>query len=850
MINLYDILEASNGQLFGEPAAQIFTDFCLDSAQAVSETLYVALRTDFGDGHAQIPEAIQKGATGVLCVRPPDCDTTGVSVVLVRDVEEALSAWTRYVLHKMNARVIAVAGASGKSVALAALGRILALRYPTQAVSVDVNGRLSLPLSLAKMTSPQRLVVLKFSASQAGEMNAMIATAQPEVGVILHSTGLPTDAPPPGAPLETDYDALLKALPQRGLLVLNYDSEQVRGLGVRTNAGVRTVGMESFGADMMAYNLVIGPQGTGFDLRVGGDRQMGRWTPLLGKHHLYGVMAALTIGLHFEISLEDALKAITELRPLPGRMNAMLGVEDCLLIDDTFSATPQSAVAALDWLKAVKGSAGRTIFILGDMDQLGARSVFGHRSVGRRAAEVADVLITQGKEAAYAARAALDQGMPAEHIHITYNVQDALSVLRRHYILTAEDTVLVKGGPTARMELVTQALLKSPDDQAQLPRQNRLSARIDLMQPTELSWVEIDTAAIADNVRALKALIGPDVTLMAVVKSDAYGHGAIAVSRTALLNGAAYLGVSSMNEALELRDAGIDAPILTLNYTPVHLVRQAVLNDITLTAYDLDLARAYDRAAAEVNARLKIHFKVDTGMGRLGALPDQTTTLFRYLTALRQLQIEGIYTHFAAADSDPEFTARQLALFRSVVRPLQATTGFRFKFMHAANSAGVLSSKDSHLNLVRVGMAMYGLSPSEMVRVPDTFRPAMTWKTLVAQVKTLPAGHGVGYGSTYVTQKEERVAILPVGYGDGFRRAPQNWGEVLVHGRRAPILGRVSMEKTVISVAHIPEVTVGDEVVLLGRQGSEYLSADEIAQRLGTINYEVLCAVLPRVSRR
>lgn len=849
MISLYDILEASNGQLFGEPSAQIFTDFCLDAAQAGPEMLFIALRTDYGDGHAAIPEAVQNGASGVLCTRPPDCDTSNVSVVLVRDTEEALIAWAHYLLRKLGARVIAVTGASGKSIAVEAIGRILALRHPTHAALVEITGRLSIPLSLAKITAPPRYVVLKFSAAQIGELNVMFQTAQPEIGVIMYGDALPSDPSSAGDPDTSEHEALLKVLPKTGLLVLNNDSDPIRVLGTRTAAKVKTVGIDNFGADMMALNLVIGPDGTGFDLRVGSERHMGRWTPLLGKHHLYGVMAALTIGQHCDVPLEEAFKALTSLHPLPGRMSALAGLNDALLIDDSYSATPQSTLAALDWLSAIKAATGRTFLLLGDIDNLGTRSSFGHRSVGRRAAEVVDVLITQGKDAAYAARAALDHGMAAEHIHITYNEQDTLTLLHRHYTLSADDTLLIKGGPSARMELVTQALLKTPEDRVRLPRQNRQWSRVDFSQPARLTWVEIDTAALAANVRALKALVGTEVTLMAVVKSDAYGHGAVAVSRTALLNGASYLAVSSIAEALELRDAGIDAPILTLNYTPVYLIRQAIRQDITLTLYDLDLARAYNRAAAEISGRLKVHFKIDTGMGRLGALPDQTTTIFRHLTALRHLDIEGIYTHFSSADVDKDYTAQQLNQFRGIVRPLQATTGIRFRYTHAANSAAVLASKDTHLNLVRVGLAMYGLHPSDTLRLPEAFQPVMSWKTVVAQVKTLPAGHPVGYANTYVTQRAERIAVLPVGYGDGFRRAPQHWGEVLIQGRRAPILGRVSMEKTVISVDHIPEVSIGDEVVLLGRQGDQRITAEDIGQRLGTNNYEIVCSVLPRIAR-
>ncbi|RMF80958.1 MAG: alanine racemase [Chloroflexi bacterium] len=363
------------------------------------------------------------------------------------------------------------------------------------------------------------------------------------------------------------------------------------------------------------------------------------------------------------------------------------------------------------------------------------------------------------------------------------------------------------------------------------------------------SRVEIDLDALAVNVRELKQIVGDDVTLMAVVKANGYGHGAVAVSRVALRNGADYLGVSSMVEALELRDAGIAAPILVLSYTPVALVGDAVRQGITLTLYDFALAEAYNRLAAQMGRRLNVHIKVDTGMGRLGVVNGAAVAFVEAVATLPHLELEGIYTHFSVADERSAYTDEQAENFRRILYDLK-TAGYAFHYYHAANSAATLASSDNHFNMVRVGLAMYGLSPSKTVAVPPTFRPVMSWKTVIAQVKTLPAGHPVGYGNTYRTQSEERIAIIPVGYADGLRRAPQTWRHVLVHGQPAPLVGRVSMEKTAISVSHIADVAIGDEVVLLGKQGQAYITAEQIGAWLGTINYEVVTSILPRVWRQ
>lgn len=365
------------------------------------------------------------------------------------------------------------------------------------------------------------------------------------------------------------------------------------------------------------------------------------------------------------------------------------------------------------------------------------------------------------------------------------------------------------------------------------------------LRPT---WVEFNPEAIAHNVRRLKQIVGEHVALMAVVKADGYGHGASAVARAALSNGASHLAVANLEEALLLREAGIRAPLLILSYADPAALPLALEYNLTLTVYDSGLAVAYERAAQRANRQLPVHVKIDTGMGRLGLLPDQARAFLADVSALGGLRLEGVYTHFSVADEDPLYTAEQARLFRSVVEPVRAA-GIHLPYVHAANSAATLVSPALHFDLVRVGLAMYGLAPSQQVPLPADFQPALAWKTVIASLKTLPTGHPVGYGNTYITGDSEHIAVIPVGYADGLRRAPAHYGEVLVRGKSAPIIGRISMEKSMINVSHIPECQIGDEVVVLGAQQGERITAEDIAQRLGTINYEVVCSILPRVSR-
>jgi alanine racemase len=850
MISLYDVLEASNGQLFGEPAAQLFEDFCIDADAETTNRLFVALRTEHGDTHQYIPDAIARGVSGVICSRPPDYDTTGVSVILVRDTIDALLLWSHYILGKYGTKVIGVSGSAGKSTAIYAVSQALRTRYSVHVGDFDHSGRIGVPLSLARLDSSHKFAVLRLDALQPGGMAAMVQAVQPEVAVMTDVDIYNSENFDSPEQIAAEMSILVDYLSPGGLAVLNYDDDFVRAMEQNTRADVRTVGIQSFGADLIAYNIVVEPNGVGFDLRYGDERHVSEWIPLLGRHHLYSAMMALSVGLHFDIPLEHSIEAISSLEPLPGRMNPLQGVNGCLLVDDTYSANPQSTLAALDWLQSVKDKRSRTFFVFADMDVTGKYSQVGHRTIGLKASDIADYIITQGTEASLTARAALDHGMDASSLHSTYATQDTVAALLNGFELTGDDIVLVKGGKASRMERVTRALLENPDDGALLVRQTADHEQISLSQPSRLSWVEIDNNALANNVQRLKSLIGDHVTLMAMVKADAYGHGAVQTAQTALLNGAEYLGVSSLEEATELRAAGIVAPILTTNHIPVHMIRQAIQQDITVTIFDLSLARAYDRVARELDKKVRVHIKIDSGMGRLGILPEETVGMFRHIANMQHLDVEGIYTHFSVADDDFDYTNEQLDVFNNVVRPLQATTGFKFKYIHAANSAAIIAHPKAHFNMVRAGIAMYGLHPSNTVQLPDGFIPVMAWKTFVVQVKILPSGHPVGYGNTYTTSYDEKIAILPVGYGDGFRRSPKSWSEVLIHGQRARIIGRVSMEKVAISVAHIPDVSIGDEVVLLGRQRDQLLTAEEIADWLDTTNYEVTCSILPRVPRR
>lgn len=358
----------------------------------------------------------------------------------------------------------------------------------------------------------------------------------------------------------------------------------------------------------------------------------------------------------------------------------------------------------------------------------------------------------------------------------------------------------------------------------------------------------IDLSAVAASIRGIRGLVGPRVRIMAVVKADGYGHGAVRVAQTALGSGAEHLGVAYAQEAVEIRRAGLTAPILVLGAAPPESVEALLKYDLAQSVCDTDIPRALS-AGSPADRPAKVHVKVDTGMGRIGVAPADVPDYVAFLQRLPNIEIEGIFTHFPKSDeADPGFSNKQIETFTALLADL-SSRGVTIPIRHMANSGGVLAFPKSYLDLVRPGIMIYGLYPSREVKRSIPLAPAMTLVTRIRFLKRVPAGTPVSYGGTYVTSAETDVATLPIGYADGYRRLLSNNYEVLVRGRRAPVIGRVCMDMTMIDVTHIAGAAVGDEVVLMGRQGDAEISIDEMADTLSTINYEITCLVGKRVPR-
>ncbi len=359
------------------------------------------------------------------------------------------------------------------------------------------------------------------------------------------------------------------------------------------------------------------------------------------------------------------------------------------------------------------------------------------------------------------------------------------------------------------------------------------------------TWVEVDLETLKNNLKIIQEI--SKTPLMAVVKANGYGHGFMPITLAAEDAGVSWFGVARPRMAVKMRENGIQSKILVLGYIAPERIEEMICLDISLTIWTRNHLTLVARAAEKCQRTAKVHLLVDSGMGRLGCLPPEAHDLARAITEQEGVELEGLFSHLARADeADPTTTHKQEEVFQGVIKELK-DANLLPAIIHMANSAGTLAHPSTRFQLTRPGIIIYGLAPSPEVPLPQGIKPILSWKSVLAAIKDLPPGHGVSYGHAYVTKTQERIGVVPVGYADGYRRVAGS--SVLINGVKVPIIGRVCMDQFMVKLENVPNAQVGDEVVLIGSQGNEEISADDLARTWDTINYEVTCSIGARVPR-
>lgn len=363
------------------------------------------------------------------------------------------------------------------------------------------------------------------------------------------------------------------------------------------------------------------------------------------------------------------------------------------------------------------------------------------------------------------------------------------------------------------------------------------------------SQAVVDLNAYAHNLTVVRNLIPRECQIMAIVKANAYGHGAVRIAQRALAEGVSMLGVANVEEGIELRAAGIDAPIVVLMQPPPAAIALAVEYGLSLTLSDTKSSERVGELARRANRIVSVHAKVDTGMGRQGFALANAVNEMLFLTRISHIDIEGVATHFPVADvTKSPFTADQVKVFRQLLKQLEKE-GVPYEVAHAANSAGIINCPASALDMVRPGLMTYGVWPTDQPPEHNRLEPVLRWEAPIVLIKEIPAGTSIGYGRTYIAGKAMRAAIVAVGYADGYKHGLSNRGEVLIQGKRCLVRGTVSMDQIVVDVSHVPEANPGDMAVLIGKSGEERITVEELAEKAGVIPYDVLTGIGPRVSR-
>ncbi len=745
------------------------------------------------------------------------------TLIQVGNTLEALQRLAAFHRSQFDIPVIGISGSNGKTLVKEMLAAILCLDRKTYRSPLSYNTQVGAALALLGIRPEHEIAIIEAGISLPGEMEKLEHMIRPDHGILTviskaHIGGLRS--------LENTLEQkieLFKNMRRDSFLVLNADDPLSMSYAPRATARVVTFGF-SEDADVRAeVPRPLPEKGHSFRMKIFNEH-LDISLPLPGHFNIVNALAAASAAKMLGAPLENIKKGLEEFRPSPMRLEIHTTVTGITLINDTYNSDPASVKGAIDALTKV-GEGRRKIAMLSEMLDLGLHSREEHIAAGKDVAKAGiDYLITVGDNAQLIGTAASNEGMNPKNIVHTRTYSEAARELEK--IMNRGDVVLFKGSRWFRLERLARDLVGS-------------------IGPTRL-LVNLD--AIATNIKKIRTIVGDSVEIMSVVKSFGYGNDSIRTSKVAIENGVTYLAVAYPDEGATLRENRIDTPILVFNVLPEEadkIIRYRLNSAIP----SLDLAEALN-VAAKGHPKIPVHLKIDTGMGRSGVWHEEAIPFIERVFKMENLCVEGIMTHFSSAD-DPEsdnYTLAQIAAFNQVL-DRAAKLGRSFRYVHAANTSALVRFPETRYSMVRPGLAIYGMYPSASVSNLIDLDRVITFSTKIAQIKSHPAGRCISYNRRFITCRDSLIATLHVGYNDGYPRFQSNKGQALVRGKRAQVVGTVCMDTLMIDVTDIPEASVGDEVVLIGRQGAEEILPDEIASNGGTINYEIVCKISPRVTR-
>ena len=758
--------------------------------------IFVALTGENFDGNEYLESAAKKGATCFISTQEID---TNLPYFLVDDSLKALqtiaASWRE---NQKNTHVIAVTGSNGKTFVKDLLAAMLVANGNTYRSPGSYNSQIGVAISLLNLRENHRFAVIEAGISQPGEMEKLAAMIHPDAGIWTnvgdaHIGGLRNQEG-----IATEKTKLFAQC--EGPVFFPKSDAKISRFGRFKNPNP----VEITSIDRHHFEL----NSTRYEINVPGDHNkmnsalaasMAQSCNVDGKH------------IYHSIQNHNAAKLRLEMH------TTMAGVT---LLNDCYNADPTSVTSALASLEHY-GSGRKKIVVLGDMLDLGSFSEEAHRKIGQAVGKVADRLFLHGKYANFVLEGAVAAGLSIDNISVHTNLEDLARAVKE--IVKRGDYLLFKASRIVELDKVAAQFFES-------------------VASTRL---EINLDTIAENVHTLRNLIGKETGILAVIKSFAYGSDSTRVAQTLVNNGVDGFVVAFPNEGQPLRERGIDLPILVTNVTKSE-VDKIINYDLQPVVSKKDVIDALsDQRGDRV---VEVHLEVDTGMNRLGVRTIDALELARYISEKPGLRIVGIMTHLSSAD-DPdqdEFTLEQIKRFDGVLSELRMA-GIEYGKAHIGNTAGAIRFKEARRDLVRIGLGVYGFSPSPAVG--GNLEPALSMSTQIIDIREIKKGESLGYGRSWFAERDSRIGTIACGYYDGFRRFMSNGGEVLVRGKRVPVVGKVCMDVSMIDVTDIRDAEEGDRVIIFGEQDGNTISADEIAVRGQTINYEILTGISSRVKR-
>lgn len=813
------------GELRGGSPSLTVDRVCTDSRGSAPGALFIALQGQQADGHRFLADAFRNGATAALIAQ---ARLGGLAlqpewpIIAVPDPLRGLQSLARWHRREYFQRVLAITGSNGKTIVKDALKALLAPRQ-LLASPGSYNSQLGLPLAVLSAERPEALAILEVGVSAPGEMNALETIAAPDYG-ILTNIGLAHFAAFGGREaIAQEKMKLFQHLPHDGWLLLPADEPVLSRLTQTIKAPIHKVGAENQALSLSPISLREDGQLLELSIPAQGSRSVTvktRSPEIISDLH-FAASAAHLLGA----SLSEIASALDGYAPTATRMEVWSSPQGIRVINDGYSSDPISVHAALRSATLGAPQGGRKIFAFAGMRELGANSVREHRQVGAQAAECGFshlFLVGNGELESTAGgyKSVRPEGSIVQ-VTTANELKDRLLPLLR-----PGDTVLFKGPRNSGM-------VKAVHDLSGAIAQRCL-------------WVNL--AAIEGNIARFRRHIG-GAHIVAMLKARSYGTELGQLASWMSLLGIHHIGVSSANEGAAVRKTGADLDIL------VFLAEREDIDNLlryrlTPVIYSAELVEGFSASLAGSNQLLDVHLKVDTGMHRLGVSPACALEVAQRIRSSGVMRLTGVCTHFASAE-DPnsdDFTRRQIAAFNQVIAALEAN-GFADLQIHAANTAGAIRFPEAHYNMVRIGLGLYGIYPSEASRQIMDLELAVGLTSRIASIQEFAPGETLGYNRTFTAKRQTRVGIVPFGYDDGLPWRLSGVGEVLVEGRRAPIVGRISMDQMQVDVTDVPGGSVGAEVLLYGTHNGHALRPEEVADKAGTIAYELLTRVGERVHR-